>query len=64
MSTSACQDLPPDAAEQARKARAMEKMEAEQAESDLGRAAVVARAEAEAAKSKAASIAQERHGEE
>jgi hypothetical protein len=57
---SACQDLPPDINEKARMSRAMDKMEAEQAQSDVARAAANARAETEAAKIKAGGIAQEK----
>ena len=56
---SACQDLPPDTAEQARKARAMDKMEADQVQSDIARAAE-ASASNKAAKSKAVDIPQEK----
>jgi len=57
---SACQDLPPDTAEQARKARAMDKMEADQMQSDIARAAADASASNETAKSKAVDIPQEK----
>jgi len=57
---SACQDLPPDAAERARKARAMDKMEADQMQRDIARAAADASASNETAKSKAVDIPQEK----
>jgi hypothetical protein len=56
---SACQDSPPDMTEQARMSRAMDKMEAEQAQSDIARYAAAASAESDAAQNKTATTAQE-----
>ena len=53
MLISACQDPPPDAAEQARMSRAMDKMEAEQAQSDLTRAATATSAANDGAETQA-----------
>lgn len=61
---SACQDLPPDINEKARMSRAMDKMEAEQAQSDVARAVAKARAENEAAKATAGGIAQQEQARE
>lgn len=54
-----CRDAPPDATERARMTRAMDKMEAEQAQSDIARAAVKARADADDVRNKAIGAAQE-----
>ena len=62
--TSACQDSPPDTTEQARMSRAMDKMEAEQKQSDVARAATDASAANDAAETKARGIAQEKQNRE
>ena len=61
---SACQNSPPDTTERARMSRAMDKMEAEQAQSDIARAAADASAANDAGETKALGIAQEKQNRE
>jgi len=64
MPISACRDLPPNRTEHARMARAMDKMEEEQTQSDIARAVADASAETEAAKSRTVGISPENQARE